>query len=396
MSCLVSCLLLLGIWLPADTAAASDPPEYRGVFVSTWNPRVLAGKQAETLVSAMQANYFNTLIVQVRKAGDALYETELAPMAYQQSVWSKDLLNQLLKLAHPPDKPARINLYAWFDVLRVRKGGMPTGACSPPHVADASPQWLCMDAQGATECVSQVWLDPGHPEVPPYLETLVTDLASRYEIDGLYLDNLRYPERDWGYNPAAVAQFKRDTGAPGNPSPEDESWCAWRREQLGQLLGKLGAALKKSQPKARLLVSGETWGDIPGHDFHKSEPYLQALQDWPNWLQQGLADGVCLTLHRRAADPQEQVEFDHWLGDCAKIPGGGPVLVSLGAELNPWRDTVLQWQACRKAGVAGSAYFHYFTPNLERMPPWKSLEKYGLLLFSGHAELPPTPGRRRD
>ena len=38
------------------------------------------------------------------------------------------------------------------------------------------------------------FLDPGNPEVRSYLTDLVSEVVSKYDVDGIHLDYVRYPD----------------------------------------------------------------------------------------------------------------------------------------------------------------------------------------------------------
>ena len=59
-------------------------------------------------------------------------------------------------------------------------------------------------------CVSynrQYFLNPGHPKTKEYLMSLVREVVTRYDVDGIHLDYLRYPNR--ARNFPDRAQFRR-------------------------------------------------------------------------------------------------------------------------------------------------------------------------------------------
>lgn len=39
------------------------------------------------------------------------------------------------------------------------------------------------------------YLDPGNPQTDNYLASIVREIVSRYDIDGIHLDYIRYPEQ---------------------------------------------------------------------------------------------------------------------------------------------------------------------------------------------------------
>jgi len=78
-------------------------------------------------------------------------------------------------------------------------------------------------------------------------------LVRQYDIDGLHLDRIRYPEisiagqtpasgASIGYNATSVARFQRRHGIPAGsppPAPNDAAWSQWRRDQVTALVRRI-------------------------------------------------------------------------------------------------------------------------------------------------------------
>ncbi|MCV5605180.1 family 10 glycosylhydrolase, partial [Escherichia coli] len=69
------------------------------------------------------------------------------------------------------------------------------------------------------------WMEPGHPEAAAYTVDVLMHLVRNYDIDGLHLDRIRYPDisvggqtpstgASVGYNVVNVARFQRRFGIP--------------------------------------------------------------------------------------------------------------------------------------------------------------------------------------
>jgi uncharacterized lipoprotein YddW (UPF0748 family) len=84
----------------------------------------------------------------------------------------------------------------------------------------------CHRARAQAGQVEGLYLSPILPDAAAYTESVVRDLASRYDLDGVHLDYLRYPSDDFDYSRYAIDRFRdevRPTLAPsGRP---------WRRPQ---------------------------------------------------------------------------------------------------------------------------------------------------------------------
>ena len=67
----LSALLLLFVLAPADSRA-QDSPELRAVWVDAFHEGIRSPAEADELVAAARRANLNTLIVQIRRRGDAL------------------------------------------------------------------------------------------------------------------------------------------------------------------------------------------------------------------------------------------------------------------------------------------------------------------------------------
>lgn len=118
----------------------------------------------------------------------------------------------------------------------------------PGPVIAAHPEWASYDNRGSLFPPGQgkPFLDPANPAARQYLFRLVNEIVSRYQVDGLQLDYIRYPfqdpsaERSYGYGIAARQQFQQMTGVdPTNIRPGDrqlwQKWTEFRTRQIDSL-----------------------------------------------------------------------------------------------------------------------------------------------------------------
>ena len=50
---------------------------------------------------------------------------------------------------------------------------------------------------------------------------IYAELATKYDLDGLHLDRVRYAWQEWGYNATSLARFQAQTGRTDLPEPTD-------------------------------------------------------------------------------------------------------------------------------------------------------------------------------
>ncbi len=397
MRLLLIIVVLLAPLLSAPAQAADPPAQLRAFWVDAFNSGIKNEDQVRQLVDDALAANANALIVQVRRRGDSYYvggveprtqDPALAPAPY-------DPLGTLLNEAHARG----LQVHAWIATLVVWQTSMGT----PPdgHVLQAhgpgapdADDWVMRDAAGATaDGENLIWLDPGHPQVVDYTETVVRDLLARYpDLDGLHLDRIRYPGAGFGYNPTAVARFNARYGRTGTPFASDPLWAGWRRAQVTALVRRLALAAAEVTPRARLSAAAIAWGDGPDHvgGWENSAPYNQVLQDWRGWLRESLIDTAIVMNYDREHVNAQRDYFDHWLA-WETSEAGGEVVVGVAAYLNRVDGTLAQVARAQASGAAGVALYSYAGTNGEAQPRSAVLAALAGGPFAAPAVVPPMP-----
>src|SRR5439155_6925205 len=219
-------------WLPPAPKASDQGPTRSTVNnagalrVDAFHPGIKSAAQIEKLVTDAKRANVNTLIVQVRKRGDAYFNKSIEPRASDiQGPIDFDPLDYLLRLAH--SSTPRIEVHAWVNVYF-------TGESSLVYSLHGS-VW----GNKANDGVGSGFLDPGVPEVAIYTHRVFMDLVRNYDIDGLHLDYVRYPGVTWGYNNSAIELYKLQTGVTRTPGPADPTWQAWRGARVTNFVREL-------------------------------------------------------------------------------------------------------------------------------------------------------------
>lgn len=114
---LASLCLWLGLQLGAALAAA---PELRGWWVDTFHAGLRNANEVAQLVAHARAGNFNALFVEVRKRGDAYYNSTFEPKAADVSPQSFDPLTELPRLAHDTSGgKQRLEVHAWIVTYNI-------------------------------------------------------------------------------------------------------------------------------------------------------------------------------------------------------------------------------------------------------------------------------------
>ena len=134
------------------------PREYRCIWIDSWNTGILTEAQCDELIQTCRDNNINTIIPEIRKVGDAYYDSNLEPRATNISPPSFDPLGYLCQIAHDTSGGKKyIEVHAWFVAQRISTSlNLPDG-----HVLDEHWEYVMRDSSGDTG--TTLYLDPGHP-----------------------------------------------------------------------------------------------------------------------------------------------------------------------------------------------------------------------------------------
>ena len=134
---------------------------------------------------------FNAILFQVRGNGTAFYDSKLEPWADE--LGGKDPGFDPLALAVERAHSHDVELHAYVNVMPAWRGTEPPE--DPEQLYNAHPEWFWYDQHGDRQALSSFYvsLNPCLPEVREYIVAVFEDLAARYDIDGLHLDYIRFP-----------------------------------------------------------------------------------------------------------------------------------------------------------------------------------------------------------
>lgn len=329
------------IWaLPAHAG------EFRGLYVDAFHPGFKTSEQVTRMVAAAKAANVNALIVQVRKRGDVYYNSTIEPKATDFAS-AYDPLADVITQAHAEG----IEVHAWISVYEVATDS--TWARPAANSVDrAHPEWLMTDEKGATVLDhGKTFLDPGTAAVQGYVLSIVKELVGRYEVDGIHLDNIRYPSVGAGYNAQSIAAFNAATGKTGAPNPNDPDWRKWRTDQVTGLVKQIRDAIAQTRPAARLSAS-----------VMCSDPKLAAMQfmqDWDAWTRDGLVDFLVPMVYLRGDTMQAEAV------KSLAASHGRHIYIGIGAWRIPGALATRHIEDSRAAGAAGVVLYsyHYLGPN---------------------------------
>jgi uncharacterized lipoprotein YddW (UPF0748 family) len=411
-------LCVAGIWALTTGALASaqsrpqDPPELRALWVDAFHEGIRSPREADDLVAAATRANINTLFVQVRRRGDALYtkgaEPPLDDPAYDPAF---DALAYIVDKGHR----AGLEVHAWINAMPVWRDEAPPKDAR--HVfnrhgpgAAGDENWLTRSPDGNQKFPVGYFLDPGHPAAASYLTDVYLNIVRNYAVDGIHFDYIRYPETEErlprgaavGYNPVNLTRFRRASGRTDTPPPGDGQWMDWRRHQVTNLVRRISIEAKAVNPRIKISAALIPWGQPPSSErsFEDVAPMQRIFQNWHQWLKDGLIDlGVPMN-YASETDARVRGWFDGWIRWEKRHSHGRHLAVGLGAYRNAPSATLIQAVRARAADgdnrVVGLSFFSYAVPTLPAVvktgtdlpvEPVKGTDRLSFLAV-GRADLP--------
>jgi len=192
-----------------------------------------------------------------------------------------------------------MKVQVWFQTFYV---GNENISRNSKHTLSVYPEWANYQRKNADSnkpmpSISEhngYFLDPANPNVQKFLTTLLTEITTNYNIDGLNIDYIRYPkslsqnfsgylDTTWGYTAFARAEFKSQYGKDPVElelsDPLMSKWVAYRQDKVTDFVSKLRSIVGDKNIMISTVI-------FPGHQ----DTSVTKLQNWPVWAQRGYVD----------------------------------------------------------------------------------------------------------
>jgi uncharacterized lipoprotein YddW (UPF0748 family) len=345
---------------------AQQPPEFRALWADTFHAGMRTSSEVTAMVNAARNAHCNAIIVEVRKRGDAYYNSNFEPKATDVSPQSFDPLADLITKAHTGGP--RVEVHAWITTYLIwNNQGTPPSQATHPY--NLHPEWLSQNSSGATWDGGNYQFDQSHPEVQKHVYNVAMDIITRYDVDGLNFDYVRFSGNTWGYHPVAVDRFRRRFNTAGTPSATDTNWLQFRRDQVSGLVRKV--YLNAIAVKPQVKISADTICFAPGITNYtgwtnSSAAWNNVLQDWRGWMEEGILD---LNIPMMYFDQRRYSnDWSRWSIFAKEQTYGHHVAIGQGSYLNTLSNMIYQLRTTRtnspnsNAVPAGVAIYSYAVP----------------------------------
>ena len=219
-----------------------------------------------------------------------------------------------------------------------------------------------MNAAGRTQVAfdgkpENTWLCPSHPDNQKLEIDAMVEVATKYDVDGIHFDYIRYPGPDSCFCPGCRKRFEASLGEPVKNWPGDtrsdellrRKWLDFRRENITKVVAAVSQAARKARPAIQISAAVfSNWAlDRDG-----------VGQDWKLWCEKGYLDFVCPMDYT-----PENSQFENMVKQQTGWAGKVPVYPGIG--LSCWTPTgdicklIEQIQITRRLKTGGFTVFNY-------------------------------------
>ncbi len=312
--------------------------EFRGAWIQAVNGQFTGMDEAVMkqylvdMLDNLQKVNVNAVIFQVRVEGDALYPSPYEP-------WSRYLTGEQgcspgwdpLEFMVVECHKRNMELHAWINPYRARTKTTKLLALEHPSMKNP---------KNFIEYEGQLYFNPALQANRDHICRIVRDILTRYDVDGLHIDDYFYPY------PVKGVEF-----------PDDEwflkSGCddrgKWRRENVNHLIYQLHRTVREVKPWVKFGVSPfgiyrneKSWEF--GSKTNGLQCYDELNADVLFWIEEGWVDYCIPQLYWEIGHPA--ADYETLVGWWAKYASKRPLYVG--------QDVVRTVNAKDSASVCGN------------------------------------------
>ena len=335
--------------------ACAPKYEYRAVWLTTienldWPKSLVKSKedvehqQKElcVILDSLHELNINTVLLQTRVRGDVIYPSSIEPFSHVLTgVEGKSPGYDPLAFAIEECHKRGMQLHAWLVTLPLGKD---------EHIKRQGKLALSRKREELCTHYKGAWyMEPGNPGTAEYIVELVEEIVSKYDVDGIHLDYVRYPDRTNGYPDSAL--YRKYS--------KRMSLADWRRSNITAIVELVYKSVKAKKPWVR--VSSAPLGkydDLTRYSSLGWDAYNAVYQEAQKWMKDGVMDALFPMLYFNGNNFYPFV-LDWCENSYGRhiVPGVG--IYRLSPQYGGWDEIEIerQFRTSRGAGSAGVALF---------------------------------------
>ena len=294
-------------------------------------------QELRSILDRLQRTNVNTVLLQTRVRATTIYPSQYEPYdACLTGTPGRAPGYDALQFAIEECHRRGMELHAW--VVAIPVGKWTSIGCK--RLRDRNPSLVMKKGEDG-------YMNPEKSQTADYITKICREIVDNYDVDGIHLDYIRYPE-NWKYT------ISRQQA----------------RSNITRIVRKIHSSIKSVKPWVKLSCSPVgKFSDLTRYSSHGWNAYETVCQDAQGWLREGIMDQLYPMMYFRGDN------FYPFAVDWAEntygrtlAPGLGIWLLSRGSEGSNWplMDITRELNVLRHLGM-GHTYFRsrFFTDNVK-------------------------------
>lgn len=291
---------------------ASSKREMRAAWIATvanidWPGKDAVGntelqkQEMIDILDSLQALHLNTIIFQIRPTADALYSSPYEPwsswLTGRQGVPPTPYYDPLEFVIYEAHKRC-LDVHVWLNPYRATSV-FNISDIAPNHIYNQHPEWFIHYGD-------KYYFDPSLNETRDWLNKIVADIVTRYDVDAIHFDDYFYPYKVKGQDFPDNKSFKNN---PRGFTDKDD----WRRDNVNLVIQQLQTTIKSIKPWVEFGISPFGVWRNEAKDPVRGSKTTAGVQNYDDlyadillWLEKGWIDYVMPQLYweigKKAAD----------------------------------------------------------------------------------------------
>ncbi len=330
MTAILTLVLATGVLIPLSQGFSADTKsttasnkiytaqnEVRGVWLSYYEmDALLKGKSKDEFRNAfskvcqsLSKDQMNTIFVQVRPFGDAVYKSSVYPTSYLVTgTEGVELPFDPLTVMIEEAKKNKLKIEAWVNPYRVRINSI-KAPISEKNLMNA---WLKDGSNRVVQTSGGIFYNPSDADVRKLVVSGVKELVKNYALDGIHFDDYFYPTTAASFDKPEYDAYLK---AGGKMSLAD-----FRRDQINLMVKEVYTVCKSGKKSVRFGISPQ--GLIKNN-------YDSQYADVEKWVKnKGYVDYICPQIY--FGFKNSKAPFEKVLGEWNTLTKNAKVDVYIG------------------------------------------------------------------
>ncbi|MCD8302361.1 MAG: family 10 glycosylhydrolase [Prevotellaceae bacterium] len=349
---------LRAVWL--TTLGGLDWPKTKTISTAS---RERQQRELCDLLDQLKSSGINTILFQTRIRGSVIYPSSIEP-------WDIALTGQYgqdpgydpLAFAIREAHLRGMELHAWVVSVPAFKTDI-ARKMGPKSLFATHPKLLRKHS-------GMYYLDPGEPATAEYIASICAEIAGNYDVDGIHLDYIRYPEQ--------ASSFP--DGSTYSRYGKGQAKADWRRSNVTHIVEVTRQAIRSLKPWLKVSCSPVgKYRDTRRYSSRGWNAYDAVYQDAKAWLRLGYMD-MLFPMMYFTGDHFYPFLLDWGEGNGDRLVAPGLGIYFLSPKEKDWDLSVItrELQCSRSVRLGGQAFFRasFLTDNVKGLRDYLSQSFY--------------------